>query len=367
MRTFRMPTPIAPELPRPSDPEDAGAYSPPAQGSSLDTHRRRDLRAGPFAVRSLSLTGLFVLASFYTLYFARSFFLPIVLGVLLNLLLSPLVRGLKRLHIPEALSAVLVLAALLALVGGGLYQLTAPAYDWMAKAPQSLGRIQAKLRDLKRPMQTLGRATDQMARMTEVTAGTPKTPAITVQSSSLGERLFSQATDLAADAAVMFVLLFFLLASGDLFLRKLIRVLPRLDDKKRAVEIARQVEHDISAYLATVTMINVGLGVAVWISMGLIGLPNPMLWGAMVTLTNYVPYLGAGVCYVVLTLVGFQTFSTLGHALLPPAVFFALNVTEAYFLTPMVLGRRLTLNPVVIFLSLTFWGWLWGITGAVLA
>jgi predicted PurR-regulated permease PerM len=332
--------------------------------------RLRDALAGPFGVRSLSLTGLFILAAFYTLYFARAFLLPIVLALLFSLLLRPVVRLLRRLHLPEPLGAGLVLAALLGLLAGGLYQLSGPAYDWMQKAPASLRRVEAKLRELKRPVLLFGRATEQVAKIADVTATTPKAPPVTVAvpaGPSLGARLFDRTTDFVAGAAILFILLYFLLASGDLFLRKLVKVLPSLEDKKRAIDIARQVETDISAYLSTVAMINLGLGVGVAIAMALIGLPNPLLWGAMATLTNFVPYLGPATCYTVFGLVGFLTFDDLPHALLPVGAFLCLNVVEAYFITPMVLGRRLTLNPVVLFLGLTFWGWLWGIAGAILA
>jgi len=165
----------------------------------------------------------------------------------------------------------------------------------------------------------------------------------------------------------MFTLLYFLLAAGDLFLRKLIKVLPSLSDKKRAVEIARQIESDISAYLTTVTAINVVLGLAVWGIMALIGIPNPLLWGVLAMVTNYIPYLGAVVMLAILAMVGFLTFDDVGQALLAPGAFVGLNILESYILTPVVLGRRLTLNPVVIVLGLTFWGWLWGIAGALLA
>jgi predicted PurR-regulated permease PerM len=152
-----------------------------------------------------------------------------------------------------------------------------------------------------------------------------------------------------------------------MFLRKLIKVLPSLSDKKRAVEIARQIETEISAYLATITVINIILGLAVWGIMSMIGLPNALLWGVLAAVTNYIPYLGALVMIGVLAMVGFVTFDSLGQSLMAPGAFVGLNLLESYFLTPMILGRRLTLNPVVIFLGLTFWGWLWGITGAVLA
>jgi predicted PurR-regulated permease PerM len=322
---------------------------------------------GPFGIRNVALSGLFILAAFYTLYFARDFLLPIVLALLFNLLLSPLVRGLKRLHIPSPLGAAVVILAVLGTFGWGVYQLSGPAYDWMMRAPQSFRKVEGRLRELKRPVQSIGKATEQVEKMAQVAPAGAAAPTVAVTAPSLGARILSRATDLGASTAITIILLFFLLASGDMFLRKLIKVLPSLADKKRAVEIARQVETDISAYLSTVAMINTGLGLAVWLAMALLGLPNPLLWGVMVALTNFIPYLGALTCYVVFAVLGFLTFPDFAHALMPVGAFLVLNVLEAYLVTPMVLGHRLTLNPVVVFLSLTFWSWLWGIPGAILA
>jgi len=353
--------------------EPLGSITPEADLPKPNLRRLRDAMLGPFGVRNVALTGLFILAAFYTLYFARSFLLPIVLALLFSLLLLPFVRLLKKfLRIPEPLGAGLVLIALLGLLVGGLYELSGPAYEWMQRAPASLHKVETKLRELKRPVLLFGRATEQVAKMTDVgsTPATPKSQPVAVAlpaGPSLGARLLDRTTEFAGSAAVMLILLYFLLASGDLFLRKLVKVLPSLSDKKRAIEIARQVETDISAYLSTVSMINLGLGIGVAIAMALIGLPNPLLWGAMAALTNFIPYLGAMSCYVALALAGFLTFDDLPHALLPVGAFLCLNVVEAYFVTPMVLGRRLTLNPVVLFLGLTFWGWMWGIAGALLA
>ncbi|HYG62987.1 MAG TPA: AI-2E family transporter [Thermoanaerobaculia bacterium] len=343
------------------EPADSGEERPRPNIKKL-----RELLTGPFDVRSLALTGLLVLATFYTLYLARSFFLPIILAVLLSFLLTPVVRLLRKLRVPQGMAAGLVVFGLLGGLGWGVYELSGPAYEWAQKAPQSLRRLERKLRDFKRPVQTMSKATEQVEKITQMGGGaSPRT--VAVQTETLGERMFSQATELVAGATVMFILLFFLLASGDLFLRKLIRVLPRLSDRKRAVEIARQIESDISAYLSTITVINIGLGLAVWGLMALIGVPNPLLWGVVATVTNYIPYLGAIIMIVVLAGVGFLTFPDLAHSLMPPAAFIGLNILESYIVTPLVLGRRLTLNPVVIFLGLTFWGWLWGITGALLA
>jgi len=326
----------------------------------------REVMQGPFGIRSLSLTGLFILAAFYTLYFGRAFFLPIVLALLLSSLLSPVVRALNKLHIPHGIGAALVIFTLLGSLGLGIYELAEPAYEWAEQAPRQLRRLERKLAEFKKPVQTMSKATQQVEKITQVGGG-QESPKVEVQTETLGERMFSQATEITADATVTVILLFFLLASGDLFLRKLIRVLPSLSDKKRAVEIARQIELDISAYLVTITIINLGLGLAVWGIMAWIGIPNPLLWGVLAFVTNYIPYLGAIIMISVLAMVGFLTFNDTMHALMAPGAFIGLNLLESYMFTPMMLGHRLTLNPVVIFLALTFWGWIWGITGGLLA
>src|SRR5271165_4962466 len=163
------------------------------------------------------------------------------------------------------------------------------------------------------------------------------------------------------------ILLYFLLSSGDLFLRKLIHILPRFEDKRRAVQIAREVEDSISHYLLTVAVINAGLGTAGGPAFWALGMPNPALWGVLGFVLNFVPYLGALTLIGILTLVATATFPTLLHALMVPACYLALGIIEGNFITPWIVGRRMTLNPVVIFLGLVFWGWMWGIPGALLA
>lgn len=344
----------------PVQPEPSGE-----ERSRPNLKKLRDAMQGPFGVRSLSLTGLFVLAAFYTLYFASAFFLPIVLALLLSFLLTPVVRALNKLRIPNGLGAALVIFALLGSLGWGIYELAGPAYEWAEQAPRQFRRLERKLAEFKKPVQTMSKATQQVEKITQV--GTAEPRKVEVQSETLGERMFSQATELMAGGMVMIILLFFLLASGDLFLRKLIRVLPSLSDKKRAVEIARQIERDISAYLSTITVINLGLGLAVWGLMAWIGLPNPLLWGVLAFVTNYIPYVGAIIMIGILAMVGFLSFDNTTQSLMAPGIFVGLNLLESYVVTPMVLGHRLTVNPVVVFLGLTFWGWLWGIAGALLA
>jgi predicted PurR-regulated permease PerM len=163
------------------------------------------------------------------------------------------------------------------------------------------------------------------------------------------------------------ILLYFMLASGDLVLRKTVRVLPRLQDKKRAVDIFRQAERDISTYLVTITLVNITLGAVTAAAMYLLGMPNPVLWGVLAAVLNYVPYLGPLTTFGVIALVSLLTFDQLSEAILPPLVFLGLTSLEGQVLTPLFLGRRLTLNPVAVFLALLIWGWLWGIPGILLA
>jgi predicted PurR-regulated permease PerM len=192
-------------------------------------------------------------------------------------------------------------------------------------------------------------------------------PVVEIKRPPLIGTILNQTLEAGAAIVVTIILLYFLLASGNLFLQKLVRVLPRFQDKRIAVTIVRQIEKDISLYLLTVTMINAGLGVAVGAAMYGLGMPNPILWGVMAGCFNFIPYLGAIASAIVLTLVASVTFDQLGHILLVPVVFIALNELEGMIVTPAVVGKRLSLNPVAIFIWLLLWGWLWGIPGTLLA
>jgi predicted PurR-regulated permease PerM len=183
----------------------------------------------------------------------------------------------------------------------------------------------------------------------------------------LSERLFGTTQSFITGAIETLILLYFLLAVGDLFLQKLIKVLPQFGDKKKAVAIARETEASISRYLFTLALVNVGLGLAVALVMLLIGMPNALLWGALAGLAEFVPYFGATIMLGMLTLAGLVTFPTLGHALLAPGAYLAVNLIQSQLVSPFVLGRRLTLNPVAILVGLVFWWWIWGVGGAFIA
>jgi predicted PurR-regulated permease PerM len=226
--------------------------------------------------------------------------------------------------------------------------------------------VETKLRTFRKPVEQVSKAADRVE--TLATGGDPdQLPAIVVKPTSLRDRLFSHTSGMVTGAGMTIVLLFFLLASGDLFLRKIVRLLPTLGEKILAIEVARSIEHNISRYLLSVTVLNLAMGVAVGVVTWMIGMPNPVLWTVMVAAFSYVPYVGPLASQVVLLLVGVMTYDDLGRALIAPGSYFALDVLQSNFIAPAFLGRRLELNTVAIFLAISFWTWLWGIPGTLLA
>ena len=306
------------------------------------------------------------MALFYTLYFMRAILLPLVLAVMLSYLLRPIVRAFARIKIGPSISAALLLITLLAGVGYGVSYLTTPARGWLEKAPYSVQQLQRKLMPLMQPMEKVAQASGEIENLTTPNEAKSK-PAVEVKQHPIKDILVLRTPELITSAVLFLILLYFLLAYDGVFLTKLIRLLPTLSDKKRAVSIASDIEGQVSRYLFTVTLINVGLGAAVGTAVGLLGLPNPIMWGAMVAVLNFIPYLGALAGIICLTLGAVLSFDSFSYALLFPSVYLGLAILEGNFITPFVMGRSLTLNPVMILLSLTFWGWLWGIPGIILA
>jgi len=345
-----------------SEAEDNGEAN---QVTSRARLRMADLLQHPFDVRSVALTGLFILAVFYTIYFLRAVLLPVVLAWLLSYLLRPIVRTLSRIRIPPMLGAALILLALLSLVSLGVSALATPAAGWLAKAPSGLQTLQHKLMPMKRSIAQVAKAGGEIEKL--ATPDSSAKAAVEVQRHPITEALFVRTPEFISSMVLLVILLFFLLAYDGVFIGKLIKLLPNFSDKKRAVAIAQDIESQVSRYLFTVTIINCCLGIAVGTTVGLLGLPNPVMWGVMVATLNFVPYLGALTGIICMTIGAILSFDSLGYALIFPAVYLGFGTLEGNFITPWVMGRSLTLNPVLILLSLVFWGWMWGIAGVILA
>lgn len=253
--------------------------------------RIAELLQKPFDVRSVAVTGLFILGVLYTMYFTRSVLLPIVLALLLSYLLRPVIRALARLKIPSLISSALVLISLLALVTYGLSSLVTPFAGWLQKAPTGFEELQHKLMPVKQSLAQVAQASGQIEKLAAPESQTA--PKVEVQHHPITDMLFVHTPEFIASAVLLLVLLYFLLAYDGVFMSKLIKLLPTLSDKKRAVSIVGDIESHVSRYLVTVTLINICLGVAVGTTVGLLGLQSPVMWGAMVAVLNFVPYLGA--------------------------------------------------------------------------
>ena len=312
--------------------------------------------------------GLFLLALLAALYAAREIVLPVVLAAILKLLLQPAVRLLERLHVPRILSTLLLISPLFGTIVAFGTALSGPASSWAARLPEGVPRLQEHLSFLRAPIeavqQFLQRAEGYVGGDAPSTAGTPRAPTI---GSSLWVTLFEGTRVFVGGLFETVLVLFFLLLSGDTFLRRLVEILPRFRNKRQAIEISRHIEHDISAYLITVTIMNAAVGLATALVMWLCGLGDPILWGAIAFLFNYVPILGPMIGLVTFTLAGLLTVNTLWGALLPAALYLAIHLVEGETITPMLLARRFTLNPVLVIMALIFWYWMWGVPGAILA
>ncbi|HTH17517.1 MAG TPA: AI-2E family transporter [Magnetospirillum sp.] len=309
------------------------------------------------------LNGLFVLAVLYTLHFAAGLILPLLVALLLAILLAPVAQVLRRLHFPRALAAALITASLVLGLGWGIEMLAAPAAEWLDRAPQSLRQLEGKLRPLKGSLEQVEKTTEQVERM--AAGSNAPTPTVKVRTFALGP--LAVAGTLLAQIVVAVVLLFFLLSSGHRLLRQAASLPADKSRRRRVFAVARRIKADVSAYLGTITLINTGMGLAAALALWALGMPNAALWGVLTGVLNYIPYGGPYTTMAVVGLVGLLTFDEMWRALLAPAVILALHVAESDVITPMVVGRRLTLPPLMVFLSLTVWTWMWGIAGAILA
>jgi predicted PurR-regulated permease PerM len=314
---------------------------------------------------------LILLGAFPFLYFARPVLLPICLACVAAMTLKPLIRWSSYCRLPPAFSAALVLSLLMGGVIAGSIQFGRPALTWINDAPQHMTELRQRVQKLLPPGARFTEAAAAVnnlgATEAEKKAEQKIAPTVQLKDNHSSNSVIHWTETFLVGLGETLVLLYLLLASGDLFLQKLVHVMPTLSDKKRAVDISHEIQQNISNYLFSVTLINLGVGLLASVGLWLIGMPNPVMWGIVVAILNFVPYFGPVVGVALLAAAGILTFDTLWQGLLPPACYLALHLLEANLITPVLLGRRFTLNPVVIFISLIFWTMLWGVPGALLS
>ena len=354
--TIEAPAPAASMPPAPIAPPVAVEPAPetPAEATPSTPQLRNRLQIA-----------IVVILSLYTCAIAEAVVVPVLIAVLFGLMLAPPVRLLERSRVPRALSSLLMVLLAIAILGGAITALASPARTWMQRMPQALVRIETVARDLRRPFLAATEATRELGKITQLDGSNP-VRVVDTGPSPIASAL-SAAPAVLAGIIITIVLTFLFLLHGDELLRKFVTLAPHLRAKRDVVEATRTAQSEISMYVITVTLINAGLGLATAVALWLLGVNDPLLWGGVAALLNYAPFIGPMVTAVALLVVGFGEAATPALALAPPAAFLGLHLLEGQLLTPHLVGRRLALDPVMVFIAMLVLGWMWGVAGFLLA
>jgi len=307
--------------------------------------------------------GMGAIALIAGLYFGRSILLPVVAGVLVGTTLSPAVKLGRRWHLPPALSAVIIVLLMISLVTAAVMFFAAPLTEWIGRAPEIGTVIQEKMRVFEYPLSLF-----RDMRSAIIPAGpTGQTVALESNPAEMVGQVLLVITPAVSEFVVFFGTLIFFLATNATLRQKLIVAFVTRDSRLRMLRIWNDIEENLVSYVAMVTVINLGLGAVTTVMLYLVGFPNPLTFGLLTMVLNYIAYIGPAIVAIVLFSVGLVAMPSLGQAALAPLLFVAIATVEGHFITPSIMGRRLTLSPFVVFLALAFWTWLWGPVGAFLA
>jgi predicted PurR-regulated permease PerM len=316
----------------------------------------------PTDPKVIYLGGLFFLGLAAALYIAAEIVWPLVIAFMLSLLFKPVQRVLTRLHVPRLVSALLIVLVVLGLVVGLGTAVSGPASTWAAKLPDGIPRLVERLRFLEGPLGALQDFWHQI----EGFAGWREGASSSVGTTLLGH-LFTGTRSFASGFFTTLLFLFFLLVAGEVFLQRLVEIMPRFSSKRQVVDISQQIETDISAYLVTITGMNAAVGVGTAAVMWFTGVGDPMLWGTIAFLLNFVPIIGPLIGVLIFILAGALVAENIWAAFIPAGLYLLIHLVEGEAVTPILLAKRFTLNPVLVIVSLVFWFWMWGAPGAILA
>ena len=312
---------------------------------------------------SWATVGIFLILAGAAFLFAKAVLMPTVMAFLLAITFSPIRRALHKLRVPDGISAAIITLGLFFGLIGAFAGVSAPLTDYVTNAPQYLAEAEDKLRAVSRTVEKVSEA----GAAVEIAAANDDVQTVEVQQPGIAAQVAGLAPIILAQTVLTLALLFFILASGDMFYEKIVHNVATFKDKRRAVRIIRDIEGKLSRYFFTITIINAGLGLAIAAAMWAMGMPHPYLFGLFAFVFNFIPYLGAVAGVALATVIGIVTFDTVGAALLAGLVYFACTSFEGQFVTPYAVGRSLKLNTVVVFIAVAFWGWLWSVIGMIVA
>ena len=347
----------------PADERPAQTIDETFADNALIAYRRDRLLS---ALTLIAGVGLFLGVPF-ALRAGAEFFLPVTAALVIAVALVPLLEWLERRRVPSPLAALLCLGFFLTVANVAVASILVPATDWFALLPDRIGRVRATLSPLIEIYASVEQFIDETAAMIAREPGaTPNTIALEAPNSLFG-LIASTAPHALVQAAFAILVIFFFLSGWTRMRRRTIQSRSSFSSAMATARVIQEVVDATSAYLGTITLINLTLGLLVAGALWTVGMPTPLMWGGIVALLNYVPYLGPIVAALLLVLGGLMTFSDVWYAFVPAAIFIGMHLLEANLLTPTLVGRRLTINPLLILVALSYWGWVWGTTGALLA
>lgn len=313
-----------------------------------------------------SIIALFVMALGVTLHLGRYVFAPMIAGVLVGFTFGPISGWLERRGAPPSLASASIVLSSAVVISALLVGLAVPLEEWSSRVPEITRAIERQWEQVQGPIEKLRQVENQVSEAAN-SDDVPRPMEVTVQTPGIITDLISSASDVVARFLIFIATFYFFLASRTSLKRSGLRFLPTRHLQFSVARILRDTESYLSRYVATITLINIGMGVAVAIAMYVIGLPQAYMWGAIAAVLNYAMYVGPAVMTIILLGVGLLNFPDSAMAFAPALVYVAINALEGQFVTPAILGGRLTLNPLIVFVSIAFWLWLWGPIGAFLA
>ena len=330
----------------------------------IEANAKRDrLLAGLSLIAGIGI----LIAMPFALRAGAEFFMPVTAALVVAIALVPLLEWFERRGMSSKLAAGLCVLIFLLIAIFAIGSIVVPASDWVAQIPTKIDKVRTALDPVFDLYKNLDRFIDRIATQIQVSRGGGARTVTIEQPNSVMGLLATSAPHLLIQLFFALLVIFFFLAGWTTMRKKTIVSRGSFEGALTTARVIQQVVDATSTYLGTITLINAGLGALTALVLWWLGMPSPVMWGGIVAVANYVPYLGPIVCALLLFLGALMTFPDVWAALLPPAAFIGFHLIEANFFTPMVVGHRLTISPLSILISLSFWAWVWGTTGALLA
>lgn len=325
------------------------------------------LEHNPQVITAACLAALTIVALCIVAYLARAYLMPIATAFVFAVILAPVCSRLEWFKLPRSIAALLALILASGTVYAGFSVIAQPAARWIDDAPQTLKKAERQLRKIQEPLKTVRDISHEVEGLSIMPPEARNQRTVVVQGPQLSQTLMSSAQVIAVQATFIFVLTYFFLITREDMRLKMIAFQPKLWRRVRTARAFRDVERRVSGYIVTFSLINVAFGGAVGLACWQLGLPEPIMWGGIAAIFNFVPYLGPAVTVGLLGLAGLATFDTLLEASFPVLAYMAINFVETNIFTPLIMGRRMTLNPLAIVLAVSFWTWIWGPVGGLIS